>query len=68
VFSLYTSSVLRGALRFFYKIDLLPIKKKVLNITGTQKPSMARRMGRKKIREFERDKGGHPITKIARSK
>jgi hypothetical protein len=26
--SLYTASVLRGTLRFFYKIDFLPIKKK----------------------------------------
>jgi len=25
---MYTSNVLRGALRIFYKIDLLPIKKK----------------------------------------
>jgi hypothetical protein len=28
VFSLYITSVLRGTLRFLYKIDFLPIKKK----------------------------------------
>jgi hypothetical protein len=34
VFSLYTASVLRGALRFFYKIDLLSIKKKIVGKFG----------------------------------
>jgi hypothetical protein len=32
VFSLYIASVLRDALGFFYKIDLLPIKKKMWSI------------------------------------
>jgi hypothetical protein len=36
VFSLYTTSVLRGDLRFLFKIDFLPIKKKKSQEASTE--------------------------------